>query len=98
MQINEAVVNRASAVRELLITVKCRKLSYLGHILNGDRYRILQLIMKGKIEGRRGVGRKHASWLRNLREWTGIRSAEQLFRLAEDRAQLAIVIANIRSI
>jgi len=57
------------------------KLSYLGHI------------MKGKIEGRRGVGRRQASWLRNLREWNGIRSAEPLFRLSEDRAQLAIVIA-----
>jgi len=49
--------------------------------------------MKDKIEGRRGVGRRQASWLRNLREWNGIRSAEQLFRLSEDRAQLAIVIA-----
>jgi len=47
METNEAVLNRASAVRELLITVKCRKLSYLGHILKDDRYCILQLIMKG---------------------------------------------------
>jgi len=61
MQTNEAVLNRASAVRELLLTVKCLKLSYLGHLLRGDRYRILQLIMKAKIEGPRGVGRLQAS-------------------------------------
>lgn len=62
MQTNKAVLNRASAVRELLLTVKCLKLSYLDHIFRGDRYR------------------------RNLKEWTGIRSAEPPFRLAEARA------------
>jgi len=72
MKTNEAVLNRASAVHELLITVKCRKVSYLGQILRGDRYHLLQLIMKGKIEGRRGVGRRQTSWLRNLRDWTGV--------------------------
>lgn len=96
LQRNEAVLDRANTVRELLTTVKCRKLAYLGHVLRGNRYRILQLIMKGKIEGRRGVGRKQISWLKNIRDWTGIHSVEQLFRMAEDRDQLAIVIANVR--
>lgn len=96
LQRNEAVLDRANTVRELLTTVKCRKLAYLGHVLRGNRYRMLQLIMKGKIEGRRGVGRKQISWLKNIRDWTGIHSVEQLFRMAEDRDQLAIVIANVR--
>lgn len=96
MQTNEAVLNRAGAVRELFQTIKIRKISYLGHVLRGDRYKILQLIMKGKIEGRRGIGRKQMSWLKNIRDWTGIRSAEQLFRIAENREQLANVIANVR--
>lgn len=37
--------------RELLKTVKHRKMSYLGYILTRNRYRILQLILKRRIEG-----------------------------------------------
>lgn len=93
---NENVLRRANIERQLLTTVKCRKTSYLGHILRGDKYRLLQLILKGKIEGRRGIGRKQQSWLRNIRDWTGIRRAGELFRLAEDRTAFAMVIANVR--
>lgn len=32
------------------------------------------------------------SWLTNNRDWIGMRSAEQLFKLAESRQQLATVI------
>ncbi|XP_071581636.1 uncharacterized protein [Temnothorax nylanderi] len=96
---NAEVWRRAGAQRELLITVKCRKIEYLGHVLRGEKYRLLQLILKGRIEGRRGIGRKWLSWLRNIRAWTGVRSAEELFRIAVDRitmARRARVIANVR--
>ena len=63
---NRDVLKRSNTQRELLNTVKCRKISYLGHILRGSKYRLLQLILKGKIEGRRGPGRKQQSWLRNI--------------------------------
>jgi len=72
---NENVLRRANPERQLLMTVKCRKTSYLGHILRGYKYRLLQLILKGKIEGRRGAGRKQLSRLRNIRDWTDIRGA-----------------------
>ena len=29
------------------------EISYVGHILRGSKYRLVQLILKGKIEGRR---------------------------------------------
>lgn len=35
---------------ELLSTVKCRKITYLGHVLRGRKYNTLQLILKGIIE------------------------------------------------
>jgi len=34
--------------------------------MRGEKYRILQLIMQGKIEGKRSVGRRRNSWLKNL--------------------------------
>lgn len=92
---NEVVLRKANKERELFRTIKRGKISYLGHILRGDRYCILQLILKGKIEGRRGVGRKQMSWLRNIRDWTEIRSAGQLFHMAKDREAFAMMIANV---
>jgi len=44
---NENVLRRANTERQLLTTVKCRKTSYLGHILRGDKYCLLQKIEQG---------------------------------------------------
>ncbi|XP_025996276.1 uncharacterized protein LOC113005231 [Solenopsis invicta] len=93
---NADVWRRSGARRELLVTVKCKKIEYLGHVLRGEKYRLLQLILKGRIEGRRGIGREKLSWLRNIRAWTGMQSAEELFRMAVDRITMARVIANVR--
>ncbi|CAH2241349.1 jg15549 [Pararge aegeria aegeria] len=64
---------------------KRKKLLYLGHVLRHDTYRLLQLIMMGKVAGKRRIGRKRKSWLRNIREWTGIASAAQLFSFAREK-------------
>ncbi|CAH2238699.1 jg13382 [Pararge aegeria aegeria] len=78
---NEEVLRR---VNQLLHTIKIRKVAYLGHVLRHERYELLQLIMMGKVAGRRGVGRRKKSWLGNIRERTGIASAAELFRVAKD--------------
>ncbi|CAH2225692.1 jg18842, partial [Pararge aegeria aegeria] len=62
-----------------------KKVAYLGHVLGHDRYRLLQLIMMGEVARKRRIGRKRESRLRNIREWTGIASAAQLFRLAREK-------------
>lgn len=82
---NEEVLRTAGCERELLNIVKERKISYLGHILRGSKYHIPKLILQGKIEGRRGPGRKQHSWLRNIRDWCGIRDVATIFRRAENR-------------
>jgi hypothetical protein len=44
---------------ELVNIIKIRKLQYLGHIMwNENRYLILQSILRGKIFGKRGPGRR----------------------------------------
>jgi hypothetical protein len=95
MVTNTDVLRRARADRELLSKIKIRKVSYLGHVMRGEKYHLLQLILEGKICGRRGPGRRQLSWLRNIREWTGIRSVEELIRIAQDREAFARVIANV---
>jgi hypothetical protein len=64
---NERALGMMQKERELLTTVKRRKAAYLGHIFRGEKYALLQLLVQGKIEGRRGMGRKRVSWLKNLR-------------------------------
>ena len=91
---NETVLRRMNADREILGIVKRRKTSYLGHIYRGERYEFLRLIMEGKIEGRRGPGRRQCSWLKNVRDWTGLDS-QSLLRVAQDRERFAGVVANL---
>nr|CAH7722793.1 unnamed protein product [Callosobruchus chinensis] len=53
--------------RELFEHTKKRKISYLGHIIRGERYEFQRLILQEKIEdGRRGIGRRKLSWLRSI--------------------------------
>ncbi|CAG9832474.1 unnamed protein product [Diabrotica balteata] len=82
---NDDVLKRAGVERELFELIKKRKIGYLGHILRGAKYEIPQLILQGKIEGRRGAGRKQLSWLRNIQEWTGIHNTGELCHAAKNR-------------
>ncbi|CAH2229466.1 jg20849 [Pararge aegeria aegeria] len=58
-------------------------------------YMLLQLIMMGKVAGKRCIGRNRKSWLRNIREWTGIASADQLFSLAREKENYQKLTANV---
>lgn len=93
---NVKVLQRVARNRELLPTIKKRKVEYLGHVLRHERYQLLQLIMMGKVAGKRRAGRRKKSWLHNIREWTNIASVEQLFRLAKDRIKFAELTANLQ--
>ncbi|CAH2232884.1 jg1204 [Pararge aegeria aegeria] len=81
---NVRVLQRVARSRELLRIIKKRN----------ERYQLLQLIMMGKVEGKRRVGRRKKSWLRNIREWTNIVSVETLFCLAQHREKFAELMAN----
>lgn len=78
-------------------TIKQCKLEYLGHVMrNPVKYGLLQLFLQGKVEGRRGRGRRRISWLANLRKWFGVTSIK-LFHAAANKTRIAMMIANIRN-
>ncbi|CAH2266464.1 jg23611 [Pararge aegeria aegeria] len=93
---NEEVLRRVNQRRELLHTIKIRKVACLGHVLRQERYELLQLIMMGKLQEEEALVAEKKSWLRNIREWTGIASAAELFRLAKDRQEFTKLTANLR--
>ena len=94
---NDEVLQMVGEERNLFKTVKKRKMEYFGHIMRGPKYNLLRLILNGKMEGKKWLGRKKLSWLRNIRQWTGL-TAEQLFHTALDRHQyqnlITMAVAN----
>lgn len=62
------VLQRMNQESELINTIKKRKLKYLGCIMRVQKFTLLRNIMQSKSKGKRSVGRRQISWLRNLRE------------------------------
>lgn len=92
---NAEVLQRMNTNKELLLTLKERKIEYFGHVMRGNKYEILRLIIEGKIQGKRSVGRRKNSWLKDIRRWLGCKSID-IFRAAVSKTRLAIWIANLR--
>jgi hypothetical protein len=83
---NEEVLNRMETFPELINTFKTRKTTYMGHLMRHEEYRMLQIMLQGKTEGKRNVGRKGKSWPQNIKEWTR-QIVSTLFHMAQDREQ-----------
>lgn len=92
---NNEVLYRLGKERELLSTIKKRKVAYFGHILRNEKYEILQLIIEGKIEGRRGAGRKEISWIQNIQNWSGLTGIRELVSNARNRETFSQIVNNI---
>ncbi|XP_055384420.1 uncharacterized protein LOC129614059 [Condylostylus longicornis] len=92
---NAEVLRRINKERELLTTIKRRKAAYFGHVMRNSKYHLLQLIIQGKIQGKRGIGRKQISWLRNIRNWTGLRDLSALMEFSRDRERYKEIVNNI---
>jgi hypothetical protein len=91
---NVEVLNRMGKDREILRSIKTRKLQYLDHIMRGHKYSIPQLVSQGKINGKRSRGRRRISWLK-IRDWYECSSTE-LFRVADDKDKIALMVADLR--
>jgi len=81
---NEWVLNKTGVKRELLDTVKARKLAYYGHTMRKQGSCLEKEIMQGTMPGVRRQGRPRTAWKENIKTWTGL-SVEELIRMAEDR-------------
>ncbi|CAG9830217.1 unnamed protein product [Diabrotica balteata] len=55
---NEEVLRKMGRGKKLLRTIKVCKTAYVGQILRNDKYSLLQVIMQGRVDGKKGIGRK----------------------------------------
>lgn len=74
--------------------LRIRKTAYLEHIMRHQEYEKLQLVLEGKIEGKRIIGKKKKLWLRNIREWKHT-DGNTLIQRARDRESYAIMFADL---
>ena len=81
---NEWVLNKAGVKRELLDTVKARKLAYYGHTMRKQGSCLEKEIMQGTMSGVRRRGRPRTAWRDNINLWTGF-PVEETIRMTEDR-------------
>ena len=81
---NEWVLNKGGVKRELLDTVKARKLAYYGHNMRKQVSCLEKQIMQGIMPGARRRGRPRTAWMDNIKTWTGLR-VEESIRMIEDR-------------
>jgi len=61
------VLNKASVKRELLDTVKARKLAYYGHTMRKQLICMEKEIMQGTMSGARRQGRQRTAWIDNIK-------------------------------
>ena len=63
---NEEVLRRVGEKRTIFETIVRRKKNWIGHIMRGDG--LMKEVMEGKIEGKRGPGRKRIGMIDDLLE------------------------------
>ena len=83
-KINELVLDIVGIKRELLDTVKARKLAYYDHTMRKQGSWLKKEIMQGTMPGARRRGRPRTAWMDNIKTWTGL-SLEESIRMTEDR-------------
>jgi len=76
---NEWVLNKAGVKRELLDTVKARKLAYYGHTMR-KQGNCLEKEIQGTMPGVSRRGRPRTAWIDNINSWTGL-SVEESIRM-----------------
>ena len=81
---NVWVLNKAGVNRELLDTVKARKLAYYGHTMRKGGNCVEKEIIQGTMPGARRRGRPRTAWMDNINTWTGL-PVEESIRMTEDR-------------
>ena len=75
---NEWVLNKAEDMRELLNTIKARKLAYCGHTVRKRGSCLEKEIMQGTMPGARRRGRPRTAWMDNIKTWTGLHVEESI--------------------
>ena len=73
-----------------------RKLRYAGHIMRGSSGGLVQLVLEGCIEGKKGRGRPRRIWGDDIKEWSNGRTMGMAKRLSENKPSWQNMVHNLR--
>jgi len=96
---NEWVLNKARVGRELLDSVKAKKLAYYGHTMRKQGNCLEKKIMQGTMPDVRRRGRPHTAWIDNIKSWTGLPVEEPIEsqRIQINRESMSMVWPTLES-
>src|SRR5687768_11966240 len=66
---NESILQETGYRKELLGTIKKRKLTYLGHIMRKQGENLEKTVIQGSVPGKRSRGRPRKTWIADIIEW-----------------------------
>ena len=79
---------------ELVQMIRTRKAKFYGHVRRHDS--LQRVILEGKVEGKRGRGRKRTSWTDNIKTHLGL-PINTCAELALDRKKWRAMTPNLGS-
>src|SRR3984893_4990808 len=71
---NKEVLNRMATTRIILNAVRNRQMSFFCHVMRNRE--IENIIISGKIEGKRCKGRQRITYTKSLSEWMNVEEVE----------------------
>jgi len=83
---NDWVLDKAEVSRNLLESVKARKLTYFGHVMRSSSESLEKQIMQRTTPGSRKRGRPKTMWMENIFHWTGY-TLDNILMYSEDRVR-----------
>jgi len=84
---NEWALNKAGVKKELLKSVKAKKLAYYCHTMRKQGSFLEKEIIQGTMPGACRRGRPRTAWMDNIKTWTGL-TMEESVRMSEDRDRI----------
>ncbi|GFS00307.1 eukaryotic translation initiation factor 3 subunit F [Elysia marginata] len=84
---NKEIIQMADVGERLLQQLIKREVGNAGRIMRGSSGPLLQISLKGKIEGKRGQRRPRRNWMDDVKEWSGSKSYRDSQLNAENREE-----------
>ena len=82
---NDSILKELNVQRQILNEVKKRKMTYFGHTCRNKKCTLMKECIQGSLEGLRKRGRPRTSYLENIKAWTNINKAADIYNTVERR-------------
>jgi exonuclease III len=94
---NKEVLKRMHTVLHFRKDMVKRKMEYAGHVLRGSSGLSHLQILEGNLEGTRKQAGPKRMWVKDIKEWTGLKEYKDMKRTAEDRDKWRLMVVNLRN-